>query len=273
MLEQNIKSNKIIPANNNQSPHYNWFLTFSYMLAPNDPEMQSAIFHYRLLRYVLNSPLRASEFFNAEENKETARLFRKAIMRKNLKNEIAERKKKVRRLGEMVRFLSLMHIMNTPDPSFNKAAYLSRVGFEKRDNERVKMKKSTFAYSKKQYREEKKKYNDVLHLCAAYSTVDPDRKKIKGSKAKKIKIFFSKTPIFHKFLTAFEFARQANKVNNRGAYNPFLKDSLYNFPKEFEYDKEVVQIEPVKFINKMNKYLPNYTSDWEEKLVKRRKKK
>lgn len=253
----------MIPLDNAQSTYTNWFLAFSYMLAPEDSQMQSNIFHYRLLQHVLETPMRARQFFDKKKNENTVRLFRKALLNRTLRANIVARKKKAKRLGEIVRMLDAMKILGVEEPSINKAYFLSKKGFEKMEAKRGGGRKNQLAFSSKTYEKEKKYFNSVLHLCAAYSMIDPDSRKIKGPKTHKIWSFFANTKGFREFLLSFEYSRQADKTVNKGEYHSILNGPLYEFPAEFECKDSIINIDPSKFLAKVNRLIPEFTHDWE----------
>jgi hypothetical protein len=268
MSEQKEKEFRIIPLDADQSLFFNWFLAYSYMLAPEDPKLQSNIFHYRLLQHVLENPARTRNFFNKKKNEGYVRAFRKALLSKTVKAEITKRKKRVKRIGEVVRFLNAMKLLEIDDPSINKAYYLSKKGFQKREEERGGGRKNQMTFSSKTLKKGMKDFNAVLHLCAAYSAINPDGKKVKGPKTKKIRLFLSKSEQFREFLLSFEYTRQASEKLNKGEYHELLIGPLYDIPEDFEFEEVATESETSKFVNKMEKLLPGFSYDWEKKLNK-----
>ncbi len=102
------------------------------MLEPNDPKKRDLIYHYLLLLDILETPARAKAFFEKKKNKKAVRMFRKAIRSETLKRDIRNRKKKAKRVGEIIRFW--MHeALGIKDPSINKATICQRQGLSIRE--------------------------------------------------------------------------------------------------------------------------------------------
>lgn len=241
-------------------------MAYSYMLEPHDPKERDLIYHYRLLLDVLETPARAKAFFKKKKSKQTVRIFRKVLRDKTLKARIRKRKKKAKRVGELIRFLNAMKLLNVEEPSINKAFYLSKKGFCEREKERGLRGVNSLAYSSTIYKKEMKHFNSVLHLCAAYSMVDPDRKKVEGSRTQKIQGFFAKSKKYLEFVRSFNYARQADEKNAE-QISYLLKETPYAFPESFACEDTTIEIESAKFLAKVEKLLPGFTHDWEDKVL------
>ncbi|MEZ7198812.1 hypothetical protein [Pseudodesulfovibrio karagichevae] len=282
MPGQREKEIKIIPLDNEQSAYFNWFLAFSYMLAPEDPKLQSNIFHHRLLQHVLANPTRARQFFRKKENSEVVRHVRRALMSKTVKTEMSKRKIKAKRIGEIVRFLNAMRLLEIDDPGVNKAYFLSNRGFKKLEEKKGRK----MTYSRKTFSREVDKFNSVLHLCAAYSRIDPDGKKIKGPKIHKIGWFFGTSQKFREFLLPFKYTRQLNAEDRREQQYSFtnilqiddqrkrevkklITKPLLGFPENFVFPEVTIDIESAKFIGKVERLVKDYSSKWEDQRNKK----
>ena len=273
----------IIPLSNEQKPIFNWFMAYSYMLAPNDEKLRSQIYNYRMLQYVLGKPARAKKFFSNEQNEMMIAEFRQILLNQSLRQEILKLRRYVKRIGEIVRFLNTMELLEIEDPSINKADYLSKIGFKKREAARGGGRTGQLAYGRKTNKKYRNHFNKVLHLCAAYSMMSPDNSKIKVPKSQRIQYFFAKAHKYREFLLSFEFSRQLNKeeyreyIRNYGhALQVDKKDSedkkdellsgpLCSFPDAFEFPETTVCFETAKFLGKVKERLSGYSSDWDEK--------
>lgn len=252
--------NPVMSLSAQQRPIFNWLVAFSYMLAPDDAEMQEKIYHFRVLQYALGRSDRVGKFFSKAKSREMIPKIREALYAQEwIRNEILTRRKYARRIGEIARFLRAMVLLEEPEPSLNKAYYLSKIGFKRRDSKQDGKK---YSFSTRMYDKKLKEFNSALHLCAAYSQISPDNSRIEVPKSQRIQYFFAKTNSFRAFVGPFEYSRQGRNERDR---HSLVTGELYVVPEGFSCVETSIDFETAQFLEKVKRCLKGFSYDWGEK--------